>query len=169
MPTRPEGVYQDGRGGWYLKLNVGRDPLPASGRANWSSRRSPVASTTRFLSRMPAVVHQGPQTAEAHRPRPSTYQCDPHACQRGATEVAAERLGHADPTLFTNLYSHVTPTMQHEAAERIGTLLFGEELSARHSSAMYGAFRPVCFFLQIGRRKSAIVNPPEDVIWIEPN
>ncbi len=35
-------------------------------------------------------------------------------------KVAAERLGHADPTLFTNLYSHVTPTMQREAAERIG-------------------------------------------------
>jgi integrase len=40
-------------------------------------------------------------------------------------KVAAERLGHADPTLFTNLYSHVTPTMQREAAERIGSALFG--------------------------------------------
>jgi integrase len=41
-------------------------------------------------------------------------------------KVAAERLGHADPTLFTNLYSHVTPTMQREAADRIGSLLFGD-------------------------------------------
>jgi integrase len=40
-------------------------------------------------------------------------------------KVAAERLGHADPTLFTNLYSHVTPTMQRDAAERLGTALFG--------------------------------------------
>ncbi len=40
-------------------------------------------------------------------------------------KVAAERLGHADPTLFTNLYSHVTPTMQREAADKIGQLLFG--------------------------------------------
>jgi integrase len=40
-------------------------------------------------------------------------------------KVAAERLGHADATLFTNLYSHVTPTMQREAAERIGAALFG--------------------------------------------
>jgi integrase len=39
-------------------------------------------------------------------------------------KVAAERLGHADPTLFTNLYSHVTPTMQREAADRIGAALF---------------------------------------------
>jgi len=41
-------------------------------------------------------------------------------------KVAAERLGHADPTLFTNLYSHVTPTMQREAATAIGTVLFPE-------------------------------------------
>ncbi len=40
-------------------------------------------------------------------------------------KVAAERLGHTDPTLFTNLYSHVTPTMQREAAEKIGAALFG--------------------------------------------
>jgi integrase len=39
-------------------------------------------------------------------------------------KVAAERLGHADPTLFTNLYSHVTPTMQRDAAEKIGAMLF---------------------------------------------
>lgn len=43
-------------------------------------------------------------------------------------KVAAERLGHADPTLFTNLYSHVTPTMQRDAAARIGEALFGEFL-----------------------------------------
>jgi integrase len=39
-------------------------------------------------------------------------------------KVAAERLGHADPTLFTRLYSHVTPTMQREAADKIGAALF---------------------------------------------
>ncbi len=41
-----------------------------------------------------------------------------------APKVAAERLGHADASLFLNLYSHVTPTMQREAAERIGAALF---------------------------------------------
>ena len=41
-------------------------------------------------------------------------------------KVAAERLGHADATLFMNLYSHVTPTMQREAADRIGQALFGD-------------------------------------------
>lgn len=41
-------------------------------------------------------------------------------------KVAAERLGHADATLFLNLYSHVTPTMQREAADKIGQALFGD-------------------------------------------
>jgi integrase len=40
-------------------------------------------------------------------------------------KVAAERLGHSDPSLFMNLYSHVTPSMQRDAAERIGAALFG--------------------------------------------
>jgi integrase len=40
-------------------------------------------------------------------------------------KVAAERLGHADPTLFMNLYSHVTPTMQREAADKLGAALLG--------------------------------------------
>jgi integrase len=42
-----------------------------------------------------------------------------------APKVAAERLGHSDPSLFMNLYSHVTPSMQREAAEKIGNALFG--------------------------------------------
>jgi integrase len=40
-------------------------------------------------------------------------------------KVAAERLGHSDPALFMNLYSHVTPSMQKEAAAKIGAALFG--------------------------------------------
>lgn len=42
-------------------------------------------------------------------------------------KVAAERLGHADATLFSNLYSHVTPTMQKQAAAQIGEALFGDK------------------------------------------
>lgn len=41
-------------------------------------------------------------------------------------KVAAERLGHADATLFSNLYSHVTPTMQRQAADQVGHTLFGD-------------------------------------------
>ena len=29
MPAKPEGVYSDGRGGWYFKVTLGRDPLTA--------------------------------------------------------------------------------------------------------------------------------------------
>jgi integrase len=43
-------------------------------------------------------------------------------------KVAAERLGHSDASLFTNLYSHVTPTMQRDAADRIGEALFGSSV-----------------------------------------
>jgi integrase len=41
-----------------------------------------------------------------------------------APKVAAERLGHADASLFMNVYSHVTQTMQRDAANRIGAALF---------------------------------------------
>lgn len=41
-----------------------------------------------------------------------------------APKIAAERLGHADPALFLSLYSHVTPTMQRNAANAIGAALF---------------------------------------------
>lgn len=40
-------------------------------------------------------------------------------------KVAAERLGHANAVLFSNLYAHVTPSMQREAAEAVGRALFG--------------------------------------------
>ena len=37
MPARPEGVYQDARGGWYFKVSLGRDPL--TGRRCQVTRR----------------------------------------------------------------------------------------------------------------------------------
>ncbi len=39
-------------------------------------------------------------------------------------KVAAERLGHADTRMFSNVYSHVTETMQREAADKLGQILF---------------------------------------------
>lgn len=39
-------------------------------------------------------------------------------------KVAAERLKHADTRMFSNVYSHVTETMQREAASRLGEILF---------------------------------------------
>lgn len=46
--------------------------------------------------------------------------------QQVPAKVAAERLGHADPTLFIKLYSHVTPSMQQQAAARLGATLLGD-------------------------------------------
>jgi len=37
MPAKPEGVYADGRGGWYLKVTLGRGPL--TGRRDQITRR----------------------------------------------------------------------------------------------------------------------------------
>jgi integrase len=40
-------------------------------------------------------------------------------------KVAAERLGHANFVWFSSLYAHVTPSMQRDAAEAVGRVLFG--------------------------------------------
>ena len=37
VPTKPEGVYQDSRGGWYFKVSLGTDPL--TGRREQITRR----------------------------------------------------------------------------------------------------------------------------------
>jgi len=37
MPAKPEGVYADGRGGWYFKVTLGRDPV--TGRRDQITRR----------------------------------------------------------------------------------------------------------------------------------
>jgi integrase len=39
--------------------------------------------------------------------------------------IVAERLGHADPAVTLLVYSHVTPTMQREAAATMDLLLSG--------------------------------------------
>jgi hypothetical protein len=56
-------------------------------------------------------------------------------------KVAAESLGHAGATLFTNLYSHVTPTMQREAADRSASSGRRRRRSQRLRSS---SLRPVC-------------------------
>jgi integrase len=41
------------------------------------------------------------------------------------TKVVSERLGHSTTAITENVYSHVTPTMQIEAAETVARLIFG--------------------------------------------
>ena len=91
-----------------------------------------------YLSRM-----LGRFTAELDLPRLTAHGLR-HTCATlilangVAPKVAAERLGHADATLFTNLYSHVTPTMQRDAASRIGNALFGLPSAGAQANRMYG-------------------------------
>jgi integrase len=78
------------------------------------------ANLSKLLGRMTAEVGLPRLTAHGLR-----HTCATLMLANGVPpKVAAERLGHADPMLFTNLYSHVTPTMQREAAEKIGAALF---------------------------------------------
>ncbi len=44
MPARPPGVYPDGRGSWYFKVTVGRDPLTGQPRADHPARVSQTAA-----------------------------------------------------------------------------------------------------------------------------
>ena len=87
-------------------------PEGGSYHPQWLSRRLGVLSVEAGLPRL---------TAHGLRHTSATLML----ASGVPAKVAAERLGHADPTLFTNLYSHVTPTMQAEAASKIGTALFG--------------------------------------------
>ena len=38
-------------------------------------------------------------------------------------KIVAERLGHSTPTVTLNVYSHVTPTMQRDAADTLDRVL----------------------------------------------
>lgn len=45
------------------------------------------------------------------------------------TKILSERLGHSSTAITENVYSHVTPTMQAEAAETVAALIFGNATS----------------------------------------
>ena len=79
------------------------------------------ATLSRILARRSQQAELPRLTAHGLRHTSATLMLDSGV----PAKVAAERLGHADPTLFTNLYSHVTQSMQREAAGKIGQSLFG--------------------------------------------
>ena len=48
------------------------------------------------------------------------------ALQAGVdVKIVSERLGHASTTITWDIYQHVTPAMQSDAAERVANLIFG--------------------------------------------
>lgn len=46
-------------------------------------------------------------------------------------KVVSERLGHASTTMTLDVYSHVLPSMESDATERVEALLFGERAGSR--------------------------------------
>ncbi len=60
MPAKPEGVYRDGRGGWYLKITVGRDLL--TGRREQITRRGyrTASEASRARRELVSKVDAGP-------------------------------------------------------------------------------------------------------------
>ena len=153
MPARPEGVYADNRGQWYFKVSLGKDAV--SGRREQITRRgystaSEAAKARRdligkldaglvkpsagvltvnelldlYLDGLDADQRLSPKTRHDYRVYAQNYATLMLA-NGVAPKVAAERLGHSDRSLFMNLYSHVTPSMQREAADMIGAVLFG--------------------------------------------
>ncbi len=48
-------------------------------------------------------------------------------------KVVSERLGHASVTLTLDTYSHVLPTMQQQAAERLESVLFRAKPGSRRN------------------------------------
>jgi hypothetical protein len=47
-----------------------------------------------------------------------------------ALKVMSERLGHESIFITADLYSHVLPSMQQDATDRIASLIFGDALPA---------------------------------------
>lgn len=69
----------------------------------------------------PAGLERGTATSK------STTTGTTSRSRRGSTpKVVSERLGHASIAITLDLYSHVTPSMQSDAAEKLGAVIFGD-------------------------------------------
>ena len=102
-------------------------------------RDQPGYERTDYVFTKPMGGHYHPQTISKRLGRESGQLGLPRLTAHGLrhtcatlmlaggvqAKVAAERLGHADTRMFSNVYSHVTPTMQRDAADRLGDALFG--------------------------------------------
>lgn len=75
---------------------------------------------SKLFGRMTAEIGLPPLTAHGLRHTSATFMLANGVTAEGGRRTPRPRRRH----LFTNLYSHVTPTMQREAAEKIGAALF---------------------------------------------
>ncbi len=65
----------------------------------------------------------GVRTIKFHGMR---HTCATLALKAGVpVRVVADRLGHKGVEITMNIYQHVLPDMQEDAAEKLGSLLFG--------------------------------------------
>jgi hypothetical protein len=89
-------------------------PTPSGGP---SPRRTSCAGTSTRCWRLPGCHGSASTTCGIRWPR-----C---ARPRGAPKVVSEMLGHTDVGITLDLYSHVTATMQHDAARNLDALFGG--------------------------------------------
>jgi hypothetical protein len=68
VPTKPEGVYQDSRGGWYFKVSLGTDPL--TGRREQITRRGFATASAAGRARREVL---GRKTRFDYRSHADTY------------------------------------------------------------------------------------------------
>src|SRR5258708_3208916 len=69
MAARPEGVYADGKGGWYFKATVGTDPLP--GKRVQATNRGFRSPTVAGKARAQLAGNPPPSTARHRSPGPA--------------------------------------------------------------------------------------------------
>ena len=70
-------------------------------------------------NRRSGVIQSDGESADNPLPRSATHSGNAHARARVSPRVVQERLGHASLAMTLGLYSHVTLTMQEEAATRM--------------------------------------------------
>ncbi|MGP6189283.1 MAG: tyrosine-type recombinase/integrase [Vulcanimicrobiaceae bacterium] len=111
-PWRPHMVTDGFRD---LARRCGIVPLPARKRATTRAGRRPIADA--------------PKEPKARRPAEITFHSLRHTCasmmlaQGVHPKIVQEVLGHSSVSVTMDLYSHVTPTLQSEAAQRLDAVL----------------------------------------------
>ena len=102
-------------GFWDPDRRCGLVPMPARKRATTRAGRRATADA--------------PKEPKARRPAEVTFHSLRHTCasmllaQGVHPKVVQEMLGRSPVSITMDLYSHVTPTLQSEAAQRLDTVL----------------------------------------------
>ena len=107
-----------------LAAHIGAEVTDPSGLV-WTSRSGAPLGEANFRLRVwrPAPVAAGLEGLRIHDLR---HTCATLLLASGEhPKVVAERLGHASTVMTLDVYSHVLPTMQEAAADKLDAILFG--------------------------------------------